>query len=394
MNCSEFRKALDNYELLDDRELADMECHAQLCNECRSELEFYKSIIQTAASIPMPDPPADLIDKVNARIDNESKLGRTVNNIIWGVRNNARRYATLAACLVVGLAVGLNSGVIKDSLSDGSDDGVISEHNVSATQAPDTVKPEAADAETDETVSTDEPEQKEVSGQKGQQISEAVSASDEKKPVLQIKEAAEPKITAEAVVKAPSVSLPVKTNPPAATENALSERAAETAAKIREAEEDDTSEAAVSSAPSKAADTPAATEKTIGKYTIARANYYIPDDETAMAEATTEEPSAEEYEIKKAGYQIAQGDYSGNVKEAGGVSSVSISDKIIVSAADADAVAGVISGLGIPSTNGFYTTVSATFYELLSRLDAAGIEYSYSLQYSSGDKVVFKLVMR
>ncbi|MGN1116854.1 MAG: hypothetical protein ACI4TH_09810, partial [Candidatus Ornithomonoglobus sp.] len=111
-------------------------------------------------------------------------------------------------------------------------------------------------------------------------------------------------------------------------------------------------------------------------------------------EAATDEPSAEEYEIKKAGYQIAQGDYSGNVKEIGGVSSVSISDKIIVNAADADAVAGVINSLGIPSTNGFYTTVSATFYELLARLDAEGLEYSYSLQYSSGDKVVFKLVMR
>ncbi|MGM9936807.1 MAG: anti-sigma factor family protein [Candidatus Ornithomonoglobus sp.] len=398
MNCSEFRKSLDNYELLDDRGLADMECHAQMCDMCRSELEFYKSIIQTTASIPIPDPPADLIDKVNARIDNEPRLAGTVNNIVWSVRTNARRYATLAACLAVGLAVSLNIGVIKDSLSGGGDDGVISEHNVSATQVPDPVKSDAADGETEKTISAAEQAQSESSSQKQQdnvsdakQTMEAVSVSAEKKLVPQIKETEEPKAISD-VSKAPSVSLPIKTNSPDVTEVATSSViTAETVIKTPVPETDSATEAPVISSRTAA---PAATEKSIGKYTIARANYYIPEEETAEAETVTEEPSAEEYEIKKAGYQIAQGDYSGNVKEAGGVSSVSISDKIIVNAADADAVAGVISSLGIPSTNGFYTTVSATFYELLSRLDAEGIEYSYSLQYSSGDKVVFKLVMR
>lgn len=392
MNCLEFRKSLDSYELLDDRAITDMECHAQMCDSCRSELEFYKSIIQTTASIPMPAPPPDLIDKVNARIDSEPGLNRTVNNIVWSVRNNARRYAALAACLIVGLAVGLNRGVIEDSLSGRDDNDVISEHTVSQTQAPASESSDTAEKETEAVVNTDEPEQKEqVSESNERQTRETVSVSDKKTTESRIKETAAPEITTEAVVRASSVSLPVKPNSPVGTsESVLSGRTAEPEAKAPAATENTVTEAPETIT---SAATPEATERAIGKYTIARANYYIPEDDTAMAETATEEPSAEEYEIKKAGYQIAQGNYNGNVKEVGGVSSVSISDKIIVSAADADAVAGIISILGIPSTNGFYTTVSSTFYELLSRLDAEGIEYSYSLQYSTGDKVVFKLVM-
>ena len=404
MNCSEFKKSLDNYALIDAEELADMECHAEKCDICRSELEFYKSIIQTAASIPVPEPPADLIDKVNARIDSEPRLNRTVNNIVWNVRNNVRRYATLAACLAVGLTVGLNSGVIKDNLTGSGDDGIISERSVSATQTPNK-NSDSADTETDNISSIDEPSPTEYDPQTTQNaeptkkpITEAASVSAEKKLTPQVKKTEAPKPTYKTVVKAPSVSLPVKTAAPTVSVAiAPPTEKTETVIKTPAPEVNNITEApAINSRETVAApeETPAETEKSISKYTIARANYYIPEAETAKADTVTEEPSPEEYEIKKAGYQIAQGDYSGNVKEAEGVSSASISDKIVVSKADADAVANVISSLGIPSNNGFYTTVSATFYELLARLDAEGISYSYSLQYSSGDKVVFKLVMR
>ncbi len=396
MNCPEFRESLDNYELLDDRELADFECHAQLCDACRRELEFYKSIIQTTASLPIPDPPVDLVDRVNARIDNESKLNRMISGIAWSVRNNAYRYAAVAACLVVGLAVGLNSGMIKDGLSGGGDDGVIRERTVSETQHPVSAQPDTADEETAEADNETEPEpEQEKDFNPPNRVKDDVSVSAEKTLAAQVKPTAAPESAAE---KKPLNSLPVKTGSPTEKTDVPSlKETAQTTTDAPAAVQSIATEAPVINTPAATATVeaaPAATEESIGKYTIARANYYIPKDETAAAEEVTEEPSAEEYEIKKAGYQIAQGDYTGNVKEAGGVSSVSISDKIVVNASDADAVAGEISNFGIPSTNGFYTTVTSTFYELLSKLDAEGIEYSYSLQYSSGDKVVFKLVMR
>lgn len=373
MNCSEFKELLDDYALLDAEGLRGLEAHALICAECGRELEFYRSVIQTTASLPIPDPPEDLIDKINARIDAEPRLRIAAERAARTAGRSIYRYGTIAACLAVGLAVGLNSGRIKDCLFGGADSGIISETTISETAAPvQTAEASAVSAPSDEKPS-------EPPAIRTTEIPRAKPAA-----VINTAPAETAAPAAKVPVKAAPAAAPAKTAAPVKTEKStlapVVTEAVTEAPTIRIYKE----EPIVKELP---------TENVSGRYTIAHGNYYIPETETAQAKET-DAPTAEEYEIKKAGYQIAQGNYSGNVKEAGGVSSISISDKIIVAKADADAAAAIINELGIPSTNGFYTTVSATFTELLARLDAEGLDYTYSLQYSSGDKIVFKLVMK
>lgn len=152
MNCSEFRELLDRYESIDELDRECMDAHCDFCDECRNEMEFFKSITAISASIPCPAPPKTLIAEVNARLDKMAVApvgGRTRS---W----NIKQYATLAACLAVGIAVGVNGGYIKNRLAGNSGDDVITEtvtvtengvrgtdvgvETVVKTQAPDTNK--------------------------------------------------------------------------------------------------------------------------------------------------------------------------------------------------------------------------------------------------------------
>ena len=72
MDCEKFREMLDNYSDLSPQELDTLEAHALVCGECKRELEFMRSIINTVQSLPEIDPPADFLDKINERIDKES----------------------------------------------------------------------------------------------------------------------------------------------------------------------------------------------------------------------------------------------------------------------------------------------------------------------------------
>ena len=123
MICSEFRELLDRYESIDELDRECMDAHCDFCDDCRNEMEFFKSITAISASIPCPAPPKTLIAEVNAKLDKMAVApvgGRTKS---WSIK----QYATLAACLAVGIAVGVNGGYIKDRLSDNSGDDVISE---------------------------------------------------------------------------------------------------------------------------------------------------------------------------------------------------------------------------------------------------------------------------
>ena len=47
MNCDKFNECLDNYENLSDETKHKMDKHALECANCKSELEFMRSIIST-----------------------------------------------------------------------------------------------------------------------------------------------------------------------------------------------------------------------------------------------------------------------------------------------------------------------------------------------------------
>ena len=48
MVCKDFFDLLDNYESLNENQHNELELHAQSCENCRNELEFFKSIILTS----------------------------------------------------------------------------------------------------------------------------------------------------------------------------------------------------------------------------------------------------------------------------------------------------------------------------------------------------------
>ena len=120
MICSEFFALLDNYESITDEQRAEMEKHTAECETCRKELEFFKSVMCNLASIPTPEAPKTLIDKVNAKLDAEKP-------VVVGFKWNFRVLSTVAACLAIGLAVGINNGYIKDIITNNSTEGVISQ---------------------------------------------------------------------------------------------------------------------------------------------------------------------------------------------------------------------------------------------------------------------------
>ncbi len=135
MNCSEFMELLDNYELLDEIQRAELDLHSAECDACRGEYEFFKSIISVSSSIPVPKTPDTLIAEVNARLDSERAP-------IIRFKPDFRVLSTVAACLAIGLAVGINNGYIKKSIAPNDADGVISETVITASETPAAVETE------------------------------------------------------------------------------------------------------------------------------------------------------------------------------------------------------------------------------------------------------------
>lgn len=132
MDCEKFREMLDNYSDLSPQELDTLEAHALVCGECKRELEFMRSIINTVQSLPEIDPPADFLDKINERIDKEERLSvRICRKAVPYVR----RYGALAACLAIGIAIGTNGQTLVSKMHNDSD-GIIESTQTQYTESP------------------------------------------------------------------------------------------------------------------------------------------------------------------------------------------------------------------------------------------------------------------
>ena len=177
-----------------------MEKHTSECETCRKEFEFFKSVISNLASIPSPEAPKTLIDKVNAKLDAE-------NTVVVGFKWNFRVLSTVAACLAIGLAVGINNGYIKDAITDNGTEGVISQTVVDA--------PEAVDAPLEASVAPEteavEPEPK---PEKAKTVKPATkkAAKPTQKPVVSAKDANTKPQTSE---PDKALSAPMQTDAPA-----------------------------------------------------------------------------------------------------------------------------------------------------------------------------------
>ena len=362
MDCCEFNRMLDDHENLTEPELKELNAHAAGCEACRAELEFYRSIINTAATIPVPDPPADLIDRVNSRIDSMPVMTGRFDGIRNGVRRNIRRIMTVAACLAVGLIVGLNNKTIKERLTDDRTDGVIS----TTVTVTDNGGGEIADyeiavteeaTEAPETIVAEVP----VSVQPKPETATAKPVSAPTKPAAAPKPAVAktPHITS---APAPAATAPTPASAPTAVPVAASDGPAE----------NDT-------APQ---DEPAKSGKT---YVIARGNYYIPE-----AEIETPAPTAAPQSVEITGerYQIAMGSYEITEEERVELKK----NKLIVNESDINKIVACMNKAKVRGTTTGYTASSAAFANFLSMLDAEGIYYNYIENTPASGEITFTLL--
>lgn len=130
MNCDKFNEYLDSYENLSDETKLEMDKHTQECENCKSELEFMRSIISTAKSLPDINVPVDFMEKLNVRIDEEEKKkARITRRVMRNVRRNWKQYTAAAACFALVAVVTSNSNMFVNKMN-GNDDGVIQEETV------------------------------------------------------------------------------------------------------------------------------------------------------------------------------------------------------------------------------------------------------------------------
>ena len=333
MICSEFMQLLDSYETLDENQRMSLELHSAQCEACHKELEFFKSIIKTSATIPCPKPPKTLISDINAALDSEP----VVTGMFIKLRENIRNYATVAACLVVGIVVGINGGYIKERLSDNSTEGVIKETVVAETDSAtdNAVKANQTDvpkAETnaEKTVKPETTDEKPASSvAKGNK-----ATTNTQKPQTAVQ------------TQVPATVKPLQTvSPRTEQDNSKTDR-----------------------------------------YVISQGNYYLPDNEGSDVAEPVTTPNVNEYSIADKGSEVAYYNFP-----LDGSSKSSSNDYLRVSGDDMGAVVSIMSELGVASEDGYYTTSRANFYRLIDRLDAQNIGYVYDLRSSSGDKVLFKL---
>lgn len=335
MICSDFNKLLDSYETLNENQLENLNSHAAECENCRNELNFFKSIIETSASIPNPVPPKSLIDEVNKRLDASSNIGtiREEKPRFW---SNMQGFATIAACLAVGLTVGLNAGYIKNSLKDNSESGVIKE------------------VVTDDNAGTDVPQKSEDNATESKTQHEAQPKTQNTKTVDKGTKADEKPAS--------------KADAPAVAEDKK-----DTAAVV-----------SVTEKPHKDNNVPIPAKDTENSYISQEANNK--PEAPATAEPTGA-PDVSGYSIDEPA-TIAFGYY--NAPRETKVKYIT-ADYLLVNGEDMGAVVSIMSEMGVVCSQGFYMTPRANFYALLNRFDEEGIIYAYDLNYNSSDNIAFEL---
>lgn len=387
MDHEEFMRMLDEYTVLSGEQIAELERHAAVCENCRAELEFFKAINETTASMPFPSPPPDLSDKINERIDREPPRHAAV---IDNIKRNMRHYATAAACIAVGLVVGVNGHMLTERLTGG--DGVISsvtettesgENSVSegtenaAAPAPSALpgEPEAApENAADAAPVTAAP----VRTTRPSAAADTVTSAPKAEKTTQSPQRASAKSTVSGSVPAAEKPLPRSSEPAAVPTQANTEIPAQTAeppAPVTEPAKTEATAAAPTVQPE-----PEVQSETA--YTIPSEEYYMPDTtESADTETAEDEAGVENYALA----QDRGSDY--------GYSDGTVPDQLAVDHEYADTVAEILSGFNMRSDANACILSFDEFESLLAKLAFEGVPYRYIPRGGSGDEVIFRLVL-
>lgn len=371
MNCDEFNKRLDNYASLTDEELSEMEKHSFECENCKKELDFMRSMMSVLNTLPDIEAPADFMEKLNARIDDEERKKNIKERIIRNIRGNWQRYTAAAACFALVAVVTSNGRLLVDKL-DGSD-GVITETPVVSGDT--TPVPTAEALVLSEQTSGNEVTEEKTYTFSNNTVSEVNTYTDVKSETS--KSVSAPKSNSEKTVTSNKNTTPSSTVTPASP---IAEKEVDVTVEVGEVNENSDADTGIALM---SEDEPH----------IANVRSVRPHRMPEVTEAPNTD-AIEDYSLASGG-RIAYGRYYKLDKDGN-----PIEDKeekkpigsIVVAAKDVDEAINVIRQYSYDEDGEFYTTSSDRLTSMLSVLSGQGIDYSnYTPAYEG--EVTFKLVI-
>jgi len=103
MNCHKIQDLLSEYVdgVLTDDEAALVEEHLDGCPDCRSAYDAMVKVIKHMGQMERIDEPADLLEKVNARLDRESAPKRFIHSLFYPLKVKLPLELAAAAILIV-----------------------------------------------------------------------------------------------------------------------------------------------------------------------------------------------------------------------------------------------------------------------------------------------------
>lgn len=399
MNCDKFNECLDSYENLSDETKLEMEKHTQECENCKSELEFMRSIISTAKSLPDINVPVDFMEKLNVRIDEEEKKkARITRRVMRNVRRNWKQYTAAAACFALVAVVTSNSNMFVNKMN-GNDDGVIQEETVVTD----------SDGNTSSTSTTTPVVSQDNTGESQPTVFEETveNTIPENKPS---------KSTTPLATAKPKTS--TSTNSNSMRNSVVANSGKSTSSPIVSSEVQNSVAPSVSSTPVKSDESAVSAEvKTETNENTSDVQTYSQDDGIAVANIdvqSDERPVYDEsddnannsravksdvedgYKLAKGSRsQIAYGRYYKLDKDGNPIEEPEENKpigSIVISSKDADEALSVIRQYSYDEDGEFYTTSSDRLTSMLSVLTGQGIGYSnYTPAYEG--EVTFKLVI-
>lgn len=373
MTCDEFGKMLDNYENLTEDEKLSLNEHASQCVHCREELDFMLAMIAQLNALPKIGVPSDFGAKLKKRIGLSEAETSGFNRVLVLVRENYRRYSTVAACLVLAVVLGANGKSLMNRLTPSTDNKTVLETTVSSSPQP----------ETDKTPVAEVSEQTPVTAVSGE--TNASSASD--LPAKSVNTASRQERVAIEHIQTMSESInQVDINP-------------STAAPVY-AESDNLS---VSRGRMLDENAGIALQNEIGtegkssyseNYKIARGVYRLPNPEIAEEEAGTRSKD-EVLPISEINTQsdmaIARGRYYIPADE--GHIAIDSDNAIGVNGADAARAEELIRQYADIQDESYYVINAENIPSMLERMNGEGINYQNNMVNADNDKVSFKLVI-
>lgn len=382
MKCSEFAQLLDNYASLDQKQLDELEQHAAECDKCRHELEFFRMITETTASLTSPIPPSDLIDKINYRIDNEPEQ-RIFVSVMENIRGNLRHYAMVAACLVVGVIVGLNSKMMNERISGTDNDGIIKSEIHTSENGTDQVSENNTESVDNSADSVNAPVLT------PQMPDPAIPADNNQSDTNTARPETDNSVNSNQISVKSAAPTGAKNESPGYSYNVPEQADVSTVQPETKQQPSDDVQYTQPAVNNNNTVAPSLTTETVPDqsddlYTVERDGYHLPEE--------TQEAVPDSMVNEVESYSLAQNENTEEYGYSAQNSEVS-PDQLAVSYDDVDRVISILSEFSIENNGEACVASSADFGAFLSRLDAEEIEYNYIPRGGSGDTVKFRIAL-